>query len=359
MGSFQVKIVGDFCNLRCSYCRNRDFDQEAKTKMSLKTLEKLFVFLNSLPQKRVRVNWHGGEPLLIGKEFFKRIVEIEKQYPNKQWVNAVQTNATLVDHEWARFFSANQFRIGVSVDGNEEIHNHNRVNTAGQGTYQEVIRGVNILRKHNIYPGTICTITKEMVQNAREILLGLVDAGFKGIAFNAFYNTASENTEDEYGLSDKEWLMFLIEIFETWLTLNDPEIRIREIDSILAWTRMKSSNSCVYKGNCHQWFAVDDIGSFYPCERFGKEVRFGDLISLDTFQKLITSATFLKWKSVLDVLPEKCRICHLKPLCNNGCGRHRHEDAGEPPLYTYCESRKSLYHYIQERLKQKGGDERA
>lgn len=261
---FQVKIVGDFCNIRCAYCRNRDFNRTEKAVMSIETLEKLFAFLASLSQKKVRVNWHGGEPLLAGKDFFNHIVRLEKEYPDKVWVNAVQTNATLIDSGWAKFFVDNGFHIGVSVDGTERVHNIDRISASGHGTYKRAVRGVDILRKHDIYPGVICTITKKTVRHAKEIFFGLTTAGFKNIAFNAFYNTASESGGDEYGLSDKDWSGFLKEIFESWLEINDETIRVRELDAILAWTAGKSLNDCSFRGGCSQWFAVDYTGDIYP-----------------------------------------------------------------------------------------------
>ncbi len=354
MSSFQVKIVGDFCNVRCSYCRNRDFDQDANTVMSDATLERLFIFLNSLQQAQIRMNWHGGEPLLAGKKFFSHILKIENQYKQKSWVNSVQTNAMLIDNEWANIFQNNHFGIGVSIDGNEQTHNINRINVAGLGTYKKAMRGVEILRHHDIYPGVICTVTKKTVRRAKEIFRGLVDAGFKSIAFNAFYNTASSYSEDDiYSLTNQEWLMFLTEIFESWLALNDPSVHVREIDGILAWFKLKSSNSCLYKGACHQWFVVYYTGDMYPCERFGKITHFGNINSFGTFHDLLNNSTFLKWKETVERLPKKCQCCNLQKLCHNGCVSHRKADAEGVPLYAYCESRLGFYNYIKNRLERK------
>lgn len=352
MSSFQVKIVGDFCNIRCSYCRNRDYEQGVKSVMPIEKLERLFVFLSSLPQQKVHVNWHGGEPLLAGKNFFNHIVRLEKQYPDKMWSNVIQTNAMLVDHEWAEFFVRNKFNVGVSIDGNEETHNHDRITATGRGTYQRAIRGVGILRSHGIYPGTICTVTKKTVASAKRMITGLVEAGFKSIAFNAFYNTASEDNGDVYGLTDKEWLAFLVEIFEEWVAFNDPTVRVREIDSILAWTRSKSANCCVYRGTCHQWFAVDSIGDIYPCERFGKTICFGNIDSVDSIKEISSSPIFLAWKDSISTLPQKCQVCKLQSLCHNGCTRHRKADVEGVPLYVHCESRREFYDYVQRRLNQ-------
>ena len=347
---FQVKIVGDFCNIRCSYCRNRDFNRTEKAVMSIETLEKLLAFLNSLPQQKVRVNWHGGEPLLAGKEFFNHIVSVEKEYPDKEWLNVVQTNATLIDDTWAKFFVDNGFHIGVSIDGNERIHNIDRISAIGHGTYKRAMRGVGILRQHGIDLGVICVITRKTVKDAREIFLGLVSAGFKDIAFNAFYNTASESGGDEYGLSNKDWSGFLKRIFESWLELNDETIRVRELDAILAWTKGRSTNGCSFRGSCDKWFSVDNIGDIYPCERLGKKIYLGSVDSLGVYKNLVASQSFIGWRNSIHVLPNKCKTCTFLPLCNNGCSSHRQADNQGVPLYTYCESRLEFYDFVRSRL---------
>lgn len=352
---FQIKIVGDFCNLRCTYCRNRDFDRDEKVVMSVETLEKLLIFLDSVPQKRVRINWHGGEPLLAGKDFFSHIVRLEKKHSNKSWLNVVQTNATLIDDVWAEFFSRNGFHLGVNIDGNERVHNIGRRNTAGRGSYKKAMRGVEALRRHGIDPGVICTITKKTVRYASEIFTGLVSSGFKNIAFNAFYNTASESDEDEYGLSDRDWYIFLREIFETWLHANDETIRVREMDAILAWTRGKSSNDCSFRGKCSQWFAIDHTGNIYPCERIGKRICFGRISSFKDYNDLAGSRSFLEWKNSTNLLPEKCVACTFLSLCHNGCSGHRQADNQRVPLYTYCESRLDFYNFVHNQI-EKGGE---
>lgn len=351
MSSFQIKIVGDFCNLRCSYCRNRDFDQNKKTVMTIEILEKVFCLLESLPQKLIRVNWHGGEPLLAGRDFFNQILLLEHKHSDKIWINSVQTNATLVDENWAKYFHNNHFNIGVSVDGDEQTHDLDRIDAHGVGTYKRVMCGVESLRQHHINPNIICTVTKKSVLKARAILISLVNAGFREIAFNAFYNTASVRREDVYGLNDREWLLFLIEIFETWLSINNPNVHVREIDGILAWVKSKSMNSCTYKGMCHQWFAIDHLGNIYPCERFGKNICFGNVDSLNSFQELLNKQIFKDWVNEGVLLPSKCLSCNLFHLCHNGCRSHRDIENGDSvPIYAYCESRIGFYDFIKKKL---------
>ena len=350
MSSFQVKIVGDYCNLRCSYCRNRDFDLRSSTVMSVDVLGRIIELVNTLPQVPIQMHWHGGEPLLAGKNFFANVMRIESGYPQKQWRNCVQTNATLVDHEWARFFKENSFNVGVSVDGCERTHNTNRVNVSGNNTYAQVMRGVEVLRHYGLRPGVICTVTKKTVKDGAEMLRSLVDAGFEELSFNAFYNTASTNFEDIYGLSDQEWFDFLVDIFEEWLSINSPSVRIREVDGILAWTKGVSANNCSFRGACNQWFAIHYTGEIYPCERTGKTIALGHVRDFVAFEQLLQSPAYMIWKEKLMQMPEKCSTCALLPVCYNGCVAHRESRSQEPPVYVYCESRQRFYNYIKQRL---------
>ena len=182
------------------------------------------------------------------------------------------------------------------------------------------------------------------------MLQGLVAAGIKNIAFNAFYNTASCHESDEYGLNSDEWARFLINVFEAWLALGDPQVRIREIDGVLAWTLGKSPKSCVFKGACHQWFAINYDGEINPCERHGKEISFGNVNRGITYAELSAHPQLTRWKLETTRIPTKCKNCRVKDLCNNGCSSHRVPDQGGVPLYVYCDSRLGLYEHITRRL---------
>lgn len=356
MSSFQLKIVDDFCNLRCKYCRNRDFDQETKKVMPCETLEKILRVLSRLPQSHIKLNWHGGEPLLAGKNFFRQIVVLEQKYPEKKWINSIQTNATLIDREWAQFFQNNNFSVGVSIDGDEETHNINRINASGKGSYKAAIAGVETLRTHGVSPGVICTVTKKTAIRGQKMFLGLINAKFSGIAFNPFFNTASVSSEDEYGLSPDEWLRFQIDLFESWLSLNDPTIRVREIDAVLAWIKTKVKRNCAYDGSCSNWLTIDTLGSVYPCARLGTEMCFGNLCFVNSFSEIAESPDFANWRKSINDLPQKCRTCDFLQLCNNGCVSHRRANGTDAPLYAYCESRRGFYDYVHKRICQKGGD---
>src|SRR3989344_7659900 len=156
MPAIQAKIVGDFCNLRCTYCRDRDFDQGSKRVMELQVLRALIASVAQLPQGVKRMHWLGGEPTLAGLDFFKQAIQLQQAQVSKRWINTIQTNATLINREWAEFFKANDFKVGVSIDGTMETHDADRINLAGRGSYANVMKGVEFLREAGIHPPVIC-----------------------------------------------------------------------------------------------------------------------------------------------------------------------------------------------------------
>jgi uncharacterized protein len=250
MVSIQVKIVGDFCNKRCTYCRDRDFDQGNKEVMSFVTLKNLINSLSKMSAPRQRMHWLGGEPLLAGLSFFEEVVRLQSEFPNVTWVNTIQTNAMLINENWAHFFEKQRFNVGVSVDGSKETHDTDRLTAGGLGSYDRVMNGVENLRRHNINPSVICVVTKKNANYGAVMLSSLVEAGFKKIAFNAFYNTATDFAGDVFAVDDNSWLKFLKDIFQEWVRINRSDIQVREIEEMLAWTKGRRANSCTFSGNC-------------------------------------------------------------------------------------------------------------
>lgn len=350
MPSIQAKIVGDFCNLRCTYCRDRDFDQGGKRVMSLEVLQALIGSLGQLPQKVQRIHWLGGEPTLAGLDFFKKVIQFQQDQTGKQWTNTIQTNATLINQEWAEFLRLNDFKVGVSVDGTSQTHDTDRINLAGQGSYARVMAGVHTLRKSAINPSIICVITKRNAHLGAEMLRGLVESGFTSIAFNAFYNTATDFNRDPFAVSDAAWTQFLKDIFEEWILLNRPDVRVREIDSMLAWTQGRTDQSCVFRGTCSSWMLVDHDGKIYPCERLGRPVCFGEVTLVKSFVEIITASTHREFAAQTLRIPNKCKTCPMQSFCHNGCVAHRVNDGDTSPHYAYCGSRLAFYDYLTKRI---------
>ncbi len=350
MPSIQAKIVGDFCNLRCTYCRDRDFDQNSKQIMSQQVLQALINSLSHLPQQLQRMHWLGGEPTLAGLDFFREVIRLQRVKTPKKWLNTIQTNATLIDREWAKFLIANDFKVGVSIDGTSQTHDADRINLAGRGSYAKAMAGVEILRESGIKPSVICVVTKRNVHLGAQMLRGLVESGFTSIAFNAFYNTATDPLQDPFAVSDAMWTQFLKDIFEEWIALNRSDVRVRELDDMLAWTRGRTAKSCVFRGTCSSWMLVDFDGKVYPCERLGRSACFGDVTSVTSFGELLTAPAHRAFTTQTLRIPDKCQTCPMQNFCHNGCVAHRIEDGNSSPHYAYCGSRPAFHEYLSRRV---------
>lgn len=350
MPSIQAKIVGDFCNLRCTYCRDRDFDQNGKRIMSQQVLQALIDTLAHLPYQSQRMHWLGGEPTLAGLDFFQEVIRLQQSKVSKQWVNTIQTNATLINREWAEFLRATGFKVGVSIDGTSQTHDADRINLVGQGSYAKAMAGVHALRDAGIQPSVICVVTKRNVHLGAQMLRSLVESGFTSIAFNAFYNTATDLSRDPFAVSDPAWTCFLKDIFEEWVTLDRPDVRVRELDNMLAWTRGKVAKSCVFRGTCSNWMLVDFDGKAYPCERLGRSAYFGNVTSVTSFGELLTAPAYREFATQTLRIPDKCQTCPMRSFCHNGCVAHRIEDGNSSPHYAYCGSRLAFNKYLSQRV---------
>lgn len=346
MVSVQAKIVGDFCNLRCTYCRDRDYSQGRKEVMHINMLETLIDSLANTGRQKQRIHWLGGEPTLAGIGFFENAMRFQKKYPAIQWRNSIQTNATRINEEWASFFRENNFSVGVSIDGTEQTHNTDRILSSGKGTYSKALQGVKVLNAFGIAPSVICVVTKQNASRGAEILQGLVNAGFTKIAFNAFYNTATDRRSDVYAVNDTLWTAFLKDIFEEWLLLNRPDVQVRELDEMIAWTQGKRANACTFNGSCSSWVLVDHDGKMYPCERLGRDISLGD-VSSDSIKDIALNTRYQAFRCSTLVVPDTCKVCTMHQFCHNGCIAHR---SGDESHYAYCSSRLNFYDYITKRI---------
>lgn len=347
-----IKIVGDFCNLKCGYCFYNGKNQQSKTIMHPELLEKFIRQYLELFNGDVTFIWHGGEPLMAGIDLFRRLVATQNEYsPGREVKNCIQTNTTLVNAKWAQFFEQNHFGVGVSVDGCKACHDRFRLSGRGIGTFDRVMSGISALRAHGIRPGVIQTLTASNLP-------------LTGANFDFFYNTMgvrswSTNVYKDIsgsnrhmageGLSNEELSAFFREQFELWLSTNDPLLRIREVENFLSPAFSKKAPSCQFNGSCTGYFCLNYDGKVYPCDRLSGDPRFllGDLSRQSLADILNGEARIAYAKEVNKVNPE-CVKCRWLPFCNNGCTGHR--VGGPAGKYFFCESRRDSFLYAEKRV---------
>lgn len=341
-----VRPVGDWCNLRCKYCYvgARKHRQTMETELLEKFIEEFLEF----PFNIHTFSWHGGEPLLTGLPFFGRVVELQKQFSRKgqRIRNSIQTNGTLINDEWASFFKAHGFKVGVSLDGNKKTHDYFRIDATGHGSFDRVLHGIKILRSHSIEPGILQTLTRETVSYIEENFRFFVrDLGIKSWGLNLCFG------EGNLMLNNEEATKAFKTYIELWLAENDESLQIREIDNFLAGILGKKAiNACAYNGLCFTTFCVECNGKVYPCNRFSGQQEFlcGDLTK-QSLEEILGGALWLRYVERISALSLACRKCEWRDVCRNGCPVLR--IGGVEGKYFYCETREKIFSYLKELVK--------
>lgn len=348
-----IKVVGDSCNLRCGYCFYSTKDQLTSHVMSDELLEKCISEIIKFSNNKIIFIWHGGEPLLAGKDFFRNAVALQKKHKreDQEIRNSIQTNATLVDNEWAKFFKDNNFRVGISLDGDKLSHDVFRKNSAGKGSFEKTFQGINVLRSHGIEPGIIQTITKDNISRCAENFSFFANTlRLKNWGINPFFGRVSFNEQmKNQGVLNEELAGFLKKCFDMWLHRGDPKLRIREIDNFLTGIFGKRAKLCIFNGNCASYICIDYDGKIYPCDRFSgrDDLLFGDL-SKQPLEEVLQSDVRVNYARCVNVPHPDCAVCEWKLMCHNGCTHHRPD--GVNGKYYYCAARKEFFAYLKEKL---------
>lgn len=363
-----IKVVGNFCNLRCKYCFYSTTNQSKAHCMSYELLEKFLVEYFQLFTKHPMFIWHGGEPLLAGLSFFEKIVEIQSRVAknNSAIQNFIQTNATLVNKKWARFFKKHNFKVGVSLDGNEKSHNQFRKDSGGKGSFNQVMRGIKILRDYGINPGIIQTLTVNNLSQTKENFDFFTNvAKVKGWSTNIYLDINNTNKAMlGQGLTNKQLSAFLIEQINLWLEYDSSQLKIREIENFISAMFNKKASSCAFNGLCDRYFCLEYDGKIYPCDRSSgnPDLLLGD-ISEQSLAEILSGNKRLDYARKTKNLPSKCLSCEWQKSCNNGCTMHR--VGGIDGDYYFCHARQEVFSYLRDKMKklnfgktfeQKGGD---
>ncbi|MDT7906369.1 MAG: radical SAM protein [Sulfolobales archaeon] len=318
-----VKVVST-CNLACRYC---DADTYSNLRMSLDTISQIIKKALNYAD-HVEFIWHGGEPLLMGIQFYEKVVELQKRYrrEGQTIVNTLQTNGTLISQEWVDFFKANGFHVGVSLDGPPEVHNANRIFRNGQGSFEQVMRGIRLLRENGVKFGVLAVITKETVRlGAKRFLDFFIENGIFSIGILPQRPALNIGRTD--ALPREEFEKFAIELFDYWYSLDDPRIRIREFDAILSRILGARSGFCIFSGDCvGRFLGITPDGDVYHCDEFMFDERYklGN-VREQTFEEMLNPMNPKLLRIRLETEGTKKSIsCKYSKICNYGCPKDRY-----------------------------------
>ncbi len=351
-----IKCVDIACNLRCEYCFYRYLDQQVKSE-SIMTDEMLTALIKQL----LEVNpttceflWHGGEPLIAGISFFERVVELQSRlnWNGARMVNSIQTNGALLDDRWASFLKIQGFKVGISIDGPEHIHDHHRANVGGGGSFKTVMRGIERCRKEGIDAGAIAVVTAYSSQFSDEMYDFFLHSGFRKLSLNPAFETDQDGKLCEFSVSDEQFGVFSERLLRRWLEDDDPGFEIRQFTEPLRGMLGGSSSACVFAGNCKMFLDIHPNGDVRPCHSIrGEAPVFGNLRQ-HRIAEILTRENYQQFVAHAERLPADCLSCRWLPICHGGCTDHRNAmiDGKMQEKYVYCGSRKRTFTMLRERV---------
>ena len=349
-----AKPTGAKCNLNCKYCfylEKEELYPKSDFKMGNEVLEEYIKQLFEGHRTReVAVAWQGGEPTLMGLDFFKRSVELVQKYkrPDQVPEYTLQTNGTLLDDEWCVFFAENNFLIGLSLDGPGELHDTNRMNKGGAGSFDEVIRGLEFLKKHRVDFNILCTINS---CNVREPLMVYKffrdDVGAEFVQFIPIVEwMGNELTPESVGA--KDFGKFLCDIFDEWVNRDIGEVYVQHFDAALANRYGTPPGICVFSETCGTAVALEHNGDVYSCDHFvNPQHKIGNILKDDLADVVSGEEQFKFGQDKRNKLPEDCLNCEIRFACHGGCPKNR-DKLGKNVL---CEGYKIFFEHTREPMK--------
>jgi len=366
---FQVmtKPNGPRCNLDCTYCyyleKDRLYPDTKKFRMSDEVLE-VFVRDYIASQRRagapeIWFSWQGGEPTMLGVGFFETVVELQKKYCPDGGVirNALQTNGTLIDDEWAAFFKKNEFLIGLSIDGPKDLHDHYRVDRRELPTFDKVMAGLETLKRHEVEFNALVVVNRQNSRRPRDVYRFLKENGVEFMQFIPLVERSADGEtlagapqQDDEGIKAKvtPWSVlpkaygdFLVSIFDEWIKADVGKIFVQFFDVQLGLWMGGPAGLCWFAETCGQGLAMEHNGDLYACDHYVyPEYLLGNITETPMDELVSSPAQTQFGQDKRDSLPKKCVECRFKFACNGGCPKHRFLDTPdkEPGLNYFCAS---------------------
>lgn len=322
--------------------------------MSTPILEKMTAAYMATEQPVYTFGWQGGEPTLMGVEFFRKAVAFQKQYgrPGAQVANGLQTNGTRISDELAAFFAEYQFLIGVSIDGPPELHDHYRPYESGRRSHAEVLKGVKRLRAHGVEHNVLTVVNAHTVEHPRSLYRYLKELGFEYHQYIPCVEYEADGSLRPYSIDGPRWGRFLLELYDEWKNDSEP-VSVRHFDALMQHALGGPPAMCSLASSCRQYFVVEHNGDVFPCDFFVNDtMRLGN-VQTQRFGEMWQSPTFKQFGRMKRVLPLACQECEYLSWCRGDCPKHRvsgaHnpvaalQTAEEPPVSTLCEGWKEFF----------------
>jgi uncharacterized protein len=365
-----TKPTGAICNLDCSYCFFLDKEQlypGSKFRMTDEVLETYIrQLIESHKTPEVTVAWQGGEPTLMGVDFFRKAIAYQEKYrkPGMTFENTLQTNGTLLNDEWCEFFKENNYLIGLSLDGPKELHDANRVDKAGRPTFDKVMKGVRLLQKHGVEYNILTTVNRVNADHPLEVYRFLRDeVKTTWIQFIPVIERINQDgrtlyqdgtTVSENSVLPEQFGNFLITIFDEWIRKDVGKVFVQTFEAaVRSWLNLPTG-MCFFSPTCGYGVALEHNGDLYSCDHFVEpDYLLGNIQETSMAEMVSSDRQFKFGQDKLNTLPKYCRDCEVRFACHGECPKNRFilTPDGEPGLNYLCAGYKAFFTHIDEPLK--------
>ena len=365
-----LKPAGAHCNLACKYCyyleKNNLYQNSHRHLMSDEMLEQFtreYIEAQTMPQ--VLFTWHGGEPLMRSIDFYKKALALQKKYAHgKQIDNVIQTNGTLLTDEWCEFFAKNHWLVGISIDGPQEYHDHYRVTPAGKPSWEKVMQGISLLKKHRVEWNAMAVVNAYNAEHPLEFYHFFRDNGCQYLQFTPIVERLTEHEDGrtlasladdrEIPLADasvtpEQWGNFLCTIFDDWVRHDVGKMFVEIFDCTLANWMGVLPGICAYSKECGHAGVMEHNGDVYSCDHFVfPEYKLGNIKDQSLIDMLYgeKQQAFSRLKHTS--LPRQCKECDMEFACHGECPKNRFEKDkyGEPGLNYLCQGYYQYYTHV-------------
>lgn len=360
--SVLVKPSGPDCNLNCTYCfyleKEKLFPETKVHRMSPQIQEEMIRQVMQQSGDGVSIAWQGGEPALMGLNFYKRAIELEMKYGHGQGVtNSFQTNGTLLTEEWADFFKKYEWLVGLSLDGPQHIHDRYRHDKGEQPTWEKVEGVARMLLDRGVAVNAMCCITSYSANYATEIYNYYKNLGLTWMQFIPIVETDRDDPSKAapFSLTDEQYGQFLIQLFDLWI--NDykegqPTTSVRQFESVFYSYVGLQAPECTLMKECAHYVVVEHNGNVYSCDFFvDPHHRLGN-ITQSRITDMLNSKKQDEFGKAKTMLPRKCKLCPWYTKCFGGCTKDRIKDPGDQRQPRFCRSYQLFFTHADAKMKQ-------
>lgn len=367
--SLLIKPASGNCQLRCRYCFYENVSESRETSnyglMTLDTLDLLVKKAIAETTDHCTFAFQGGEPTLVGLDFYRDLIRLQEKYRTEfQKIslvihNAIQTNGMLLDDDWCAFLAQHKFLVGLSLDGDKDIHDLNRIDAQGKGTYTRAMKAAKLLEKHQVEFNILVVVTRQLARRAKHIYHTLVKNGFRYLQFiPCIDDFGKEPGSSPFSLTAERYGDFLKTLFDEWYKdfMAGQYISIRHFDNWIHMLQGQPPETCSMSGRCTCYGVVEADGSVYPCDFYVLDPWKLGTVQENTFEEMLTCQLAEDFLQASWPVASKCQACKYYPICRGGCRRDREPllagEGQEASLNIYCDAYLAFFDHALGQMQQ-------